>query len=233
MIISVLGGTGDLGRGLSLRWAKFHDVIVGSRDEKRAKAFANEYSELAKKYYGDKMKGSIIGYENSQAMKVSEVIVLSIPHEGLIDFIRSLKPFIDSDKIIISPVVPFYKDEKCYKHVPFTISDPKNPSSIIQASAAEVISFELESKRIVSTFHTMPAKKLCDLNLKIDCDALIASDDFEAVKLVSELISQIPNLRPIYTGPLEVSRLLEALTPILMNISLCHKDIKEPSIKIV
>ncbi|MEM3078040.1 MAG: hypothetical protein QXR38_00890, partial [Nitrososphaerales archaeon] len=65
-----------------------------------------------------------------------------------------------------------------------------------------------------------------------DCNALMASDDVKAVKLVSDLISQIPNLRPIYAGPLEVSRLLEALTPILMNL-ICHNNIKEPSIKIV
>ncbi|MGB9659958.1 MAG: NADPH-dependent F420 reductase [Nitrososphaerales archaeon] len=232
MKIAILGGTGDLGKGLALRWAKFHDIIIGSRDENRAKAFAEDYRKVAKKRYGDEMEGSIVGYDNFQAMKDSEVIVLSIPHEGLIDFIRSLRPFITSDKIIISPVVPLNKDEKCYKYVPFAINDPQSPSSIIQASAAEVISFEFGSKRIVSTFHTMPAKKLCNLNLDLDCDALMASDDVKAVKLVSDLISQIPNLRPIYAGPLEVSRLLEALTPILMNL-ICYNNIKEPSIKIV
>ncbi|MEM3584488.1 MAG: NADPH-dependent F420 reductase [Nitrososphaerales archaeon] len=233
MKIAILGGTGNLGRGLALRWAKSHDVIIGSRDEKKAKEFANDYSKVAKKYYKDEMKGSIIGYNNFNAMKASEVAVLSIPHEVLIDFIQFLKPFVTSDKIIISPVVPFDKDGECYKYMPFTIKDPQNPSLIIEASAAEVISLELGLKRIVSTFHTMPAKKLCNLSLNLDCDALIASDDIEAVKLISELISQIPNLRPIYAGPLKVSRLLEALTPLLMNLSLCHKNIKEPSIKIV
>ncbi|MEM3382513.1 MAG: NADPH-dependent F420 reductase [Nitrososphaerales archaeon] len=233
MKIAILGGTGVFGRGLALRWSKFHEVIIGSRDKKRAEEFANNYSRVAKKYYGNEMKGEIIGHDNLSATEASEVVVLSIPHERLIGFIRSLKPFITIDKIIISPVVPFDKDEKCYKYVPFTISDPQNPSSIIQVSAAEVISLELGSRRIVSTFHTMPARKLCNLGLKLDCDALIASNDVEAVKIVSELISQIPNLRPVYAGSLEVSRLLESLTPLLMNLSLCHKNIKEPSIKIV
>jgi len=232
MKIAILGGTGDLGKGLALRWAKFHDMVIGSRDENRAKAFARNYSKVAKKHYGDDMKGSIVGYDNFQATKASEVIVLSIPHEGLIDFVRSLKPFITNDKIIISPVVPLNKDNECYKYMPFHINDPQNPSSIIQASAAEAISFELRSKKVVSTFHTIPAKKLCDLSLSINCDALIASDDNEAMKLISKLILQIPNLRPIYTGPLVVSRLLEALTPLLMNI-MYQNNIEEPSIKIV
>jgi len=232
MRIAILGGTGDLGKGLALRWARFHDIIVGSRDEKKAKAFAEDYRKVAKRYYKDEMKGSILGYDNFQAAKISEIIIFSVPHEGLINFTRSLRAFISSDKIIMSPIVPLNKDDKCFKYVPYTMSDPLNPSSIINASAAEIISFELGSKRIVSTFHTMPAKKLCNLNISLDCDVLMASDDTEAVKLVSELISQIPNLRPIYVGPLEVSRLLEALTPLLMNLK-CYNKIRDPSIKIV
>ncbi len=232
MRIAILGGTGDFGRGLALRWARFHDIIVGSRDEKKAKAFAEDYRKVAKRHYGDEMKGSILGYDNFQAAKISEIIVFSVPYEDLINFTRYLKPFITSDKIMISPIVPLNKDEKGYKYTPYPISDPLNSSSIIYASAAEVISFELGSKRIVSTFHTMPAKKLCDLSLSLDCDALMASDDIEAVDKVSDLISQIPNLRSIYVGPLEVSRLLEALTPLLMNLRHYHK-IRDPSIKIV
>ncbi|MGQ9468815.1 MAG: NADPH-dependent F420 reductase [Nitrososphaerales archaeon] len=232
MRIAILGGTGDLGKGLALRWARFHDIIIGSRDENKAKAFAEDYREIAKKHYRDEMKGSIAGYDNFQAAKVSEVIVFSVPHEDLIKFARSLKPFINSDRIIISPIVPLYKDDKCFKYIPYTINE-KLKSSVVNASAAEVISFELGSKRIVSTFHTMPAKKLCNLDLSLDCDALMASDDNEAVKLVSELISQIPNLRPIYVGPLEASRLLEALTPLLMNLKHYNRWIRDPSIKIV
>ncbi|MCP8308233.1 MAG: NADPH-dependent F420 reductase [archaeon] len=231
MRIAILGGTGDFGRGLALRWARFHDMIIGSRDENKAKAFAEDYRKEAEKHYRDEMKGSIVGYDNFQAAKISEIIVFSVPHEDLINFTRSLKPFITNDKIIISPIVPLNRDDKCYKYVPYTISETLK-KSIVYASAAEVISFELGSKRIVSTFHTMPAKKLCNLKLSLDCDALMASDDIEAVDKVSDLISQIPNLRPIYAGPLDVSRLLEALTALLMNLR-HYSKIKEPSIKIV
>lgn len=232
MRISILGGTGDLGRGLALRWARFHDIIIGSRNEKKARAFADDYRQEAERYYRDEMNGSIEGYDNLQATKVSEVVVFSVPYEDLVNFTRSLRPFITGDKIIISPIVPLDRDDKCYKYVPYAMSDPSDPSSMIDASAAEVISLESGSDRIVSTFHTMPAKKLCDLNLSLDCDALMASDEIEAVGRVSGLISQIPNLRPIYAGPLEVSRLLEALTPLLLNLRFFNK-IKEPSIKIV
>jgi len=232
MRIAILGGTGDLGRGLALRWARFHDIIIGSRNKNKAKVFADEYRQEAESYYGDEMKGNILGYDNFQAAKVSEVVVFSVPHEDLINFTRSLKPFITGDKIIISPVVPLDKDDKCFKYVPYVMKNPINPSLIINASAAEVISFELGSNRIVSTFHTMPAKKLCELDLSLDCDALMASDDIEVVDKVSDLVSQIPNLRPIYAGPLEVSRQLEEITVLLLNLRSYNK-IKEPSIKIV
>ena len=41
--IGVLGGTGEQGRGLALRWAQAgHTVVIGSRDAQRAAAGAAE-----------------------------------------------------------------------------------------------------------------------------------------------------------------------------------------------
>jgi hypothetical protein len=231
MKIAILGGTGDFGRGLALRWARLHNVAIGSRDENRAKKFAEDYKQAAEMHYRDEMEGSITGYENLEAARISEVLVLSVPHEDLIKFARLLKPFVN-DKIVISPVVPMYKGDTSFCYSPYLVSKPSNDSPKSYISAAEVVSFELKSKHVVSTFHTLPAKRLCDLTMNPDCDALMAGDDNEAIRLVSKLISQIPDLRPIYAGPLEVSRLLEALTPMLMNLKLYNK-IRDPSIKIV
>ncbi|MCP8312127.1 MAG: NADPH-dependent F420 reductase [Candidatus Methylarchaceae archaeon HK02M1] len=230
MKIAILGGTGDFGGGLALRWASSHNIVIGSRDEERAKAFAEKYKRVAERLYGKEMEGSIIGDENFQAAKVSEIVVFSVPYKNLIKFTRSIRPFITRDKIVVSPVVPIDKDGESFSYAPYLLSGSSN--SPRYASAAEVISFELKSKRIVAAFHTLPAKKLCRLEVDLDYDVIMAGDDTEAIKQVSKLVSQISNLRPIYAGPLKTSKLLESLTPMLLNVRLYNK-MGDLSVKIV
>ncbi|MEM2210624.1 MAG: NADPH-dependent F420 reductase [Nitrososphaerales archaeon] len=226
MKIAILGGTGDLGRGLVTRWAKFHDVIVGSRSEEKGKALADEYRQIAEKHFGSELKGSIQGAENTQAAKVSDVIVLTIPQEYLLGFLPTLKPVIDQNKILISPVVPMQKVNKHFVYTPYSIGEP--PRSL---SAGEAVSTILRTNRVVSAFHTVPARKLAQLELTLDYDIPLAGDDKDAIQVVSDLIRQIPNLKPLYAGPLSVSNLLESITPFLLNLSIYNK-IKDPSIKV-
>ena len=230
MRIAILGGTGDFGRGLALRWAIYHDIIIGSRDRDRAKAFGEKYRQIAEKYYDKKMEGTLIGDDNFQAVKVSEVVIFSIPHQNLINFSRSIRPLITQDKIVVSPIVPIEKKSDCFTYNPYQLNSSLNSPRC--ASAAEVISLELKTKRIVAAFHTLPAKKLCNLNLDLDYDVIMTGDDDESIKQISELVSQIPNLHPIYAGPLKTSKLLESLTPMLLNVKLYNK-IGELSVKIV
>ena len=45
MIISIVGGTGNLGKGLAIRLALAgYKVVIGSRIDEKAKAKAEEYS---------------------------------------------------------------------------------------------------------------------------------------------------------------------------------------------
>jgi len=78
--IAILGGTGDIGEGLALRWAMAgHEIIIGSRKEERAKEAAERYiSILREKGYSDV---KITGMENKDAAANAEIIVLSIPYE--------------------------------------------------------------------------------------------------------------------------------------------------------
>lgn len=51
MRIGILGGTGPVGKGLSLRLALNHDIILGSRSEAKAQSVAANLSRLAKGYF--------------------------------------------------------------------------------------------------------------------------------------------------------------------------------------
>ena len=78
MKIGIIGGTGGMGKGFAIRWCKNHQVIIGSRDEERAKTSAKEYLELVKESY-DKINGDIIGADNVSVSKDADVLILSIP----------------------------------------------------------------------------------------------------------------------------------------------------------
>ena len=60
MRIGIVGGTGGMGEGFALRWCFGHDVIIGSRDEQRARESAAKYKTAAQDAYGNSMTGSII-----------------------------------------------------------------------------------------------------------------------------------------------------------------------------
>ena len=79
MKISLLGGTGSFAEGLVIRWAKVgHEVLIGSRTQEKADVAAAEINDKAKEQGVD---GSIVGMENGEAAKASEVVVVCLPPE--------------------------------------------------------------------------------------------------------------------------------------------------------
>jgi hypothetical protein len=224
MKIAVLGGTGDLGKGLVVRWSRKHDVLVGSRYSEKAKKLANEYREVALNNY-ESIKGSIEGDENTKVIKDAEVIVISIPYEYLINFLKMIKPFFSNDKVIISPIAPFKKIGKAFSYVKIKYNGK-------QVSAGEAIAEILESNKVVSAFQTVPAPLLANPKLRLDYDIPICGDDKEALSITTKLIEEIENLKAIYCGPITCSCLVECITPLLLNVARYGK-VKEPSIKFV
>lgn len=224
MKIALLGGTGDMGEGLALRWAKNHEVIIGSRYESKGVKVAEEYLTKAKAFYGDSMKGTIKGMANHDAAAEADVIVLTIPYEHAASTIINVRDRIRSNQIVVSPVVPMVKVDKGMMYLP-VVKDGK------VMSYAEALAKELEVP-VVAAFHAVPAKKLANLSLTLNYDVPVAGDDERAVEVVSSLIREIHNLRPIYVGPLRLALMVESLTPLIINAAIFSK-IRDASIAFV
>jgi len=198
MRVALLGGTGNLGKGLTLRLAILgHEIVIGSRKEEKAKSKAEEYRKIA----GDVR---ITGMRNEDAAESCEIAILTIPWEHAIKTAKELKRVL-RDKIVVSPLVPVSKGEKG-----FTYNSVK--------SAAEMVAEVLENKKVVSALHTVPAARFANLNEKFDWDVPVCGDDEVSKKVVIELISEIEGLRPLDAGPLSNSKLVESLTPLILNI---------------
>jgi len=214
MRIAILGGTGDLGAGLAIRWVRKHDIIIGSRDEEKAIKEAKEYASKAILAYQTDVKGTIIGRKNQDAVKEAEVIVISIPAQFLSEFLSVIKSYVNKDALIISPIVPIIKKDSKFIYDPSIISSNAK-------SAGEVIAKILDTDKVISSFHTIPAKKLADPYSILNYDLLFCTNNKDSINTFINLVKDLDeHLNPIYVGDLELSYLIESITVTILNVSL-------------
>jgi 8-hydroxy-5-deazaflavin:NADPH oxidoreductase len=206
--IGIVGGTGDIGEGIAMRLAPQYDVIVGSRDEARAKDSCT-CSINALKGRGTSCR-SFTGATNQEAVSCADVVILAIPFRNVIATLDGLKCF--EDKIVISPVNPMEKKDH------FTFVPPE------EGSAALMIRRLLPKEaRICSAFNTIAANKWKALDEELTYSVPVCGDDEDAKKQVMAIVNSVSKLQAFDAGPLAASSMVEALTPLLLNIARYNK----------
>ena len=228
MRIGIIGGTGNMGRGLTLRWVLKHDINMGSRKLEKARRIAKEMNDLARGFYQAEMQGSITGMVNTDAVKESEVVVVTLPPKATVPTLMKLKEHITPKHIIVSTVVPMTRRESLFYFTPLTEEEDVYKAK----SAAEVIQEIIKPAPVISAFQTVPAAYLNNIDAILNLDVLIAGGDDLAIAIVSKLVRAIPNLRPLRVGPLENSKWVESITPLLLNAAILN-GLHDPSIRIV
>ncbi|MFP3910143.1 MAG: NADPH-dependent F420 reductase [Halobacteriota archaeon] len=209
MRVALIGGTGDIGAGLALRLAILgHEIYVGSRKEEKAVTKCEEYHECVVDF---KSNCTFVGMSNEVAAKEGEISILTIPWKHAFSTAEELQEPL-KDKIVVSPIVPMRKEGGCFQFCP--------PES---GSAAEKLASVLNQSIVVSAFHTIPADKFFDLNANFEWDVPVCGDDEGAKLEVMDLIDQIKGLRPLDAGPLTASRMVESITPLIVNIMVRNK----------
>jgi NADPH-dependent F420 reductase len=212
-----------MGRGLTIRWAQKHDVILGSRSLEKAQMTSEKLSKIAEGYYQNHYHGSINGLINKEAIQEAKVIVICIPPNATIELVKKLEKDLGEDQTIISTVVPMTKKNSLFYF---------SPISEKSESAAEIIQQIVEPTPVITAFQTIPASYLNNIDAVLNLDVLIAGDDELSVAVVSGLVSDIENLRPLYVGPLNNSKFIESITPLLLNAAILN-NLKDPSIRVV
>ncbi len=213
--VAIIGGTGDLGFGLALRWALAGvQVIIGSRDEGRAKEGARRIEESLKAHAPKSEPISISGMENPQAAAQAAVSVLAVPISAQAEILKSIRGSL-ADAILVDATVPL---------AAAVGGKPTRTLQLWQGSAAEQAR-ELvpATTRVLSAFHNVSAGALQDLSLTPECDVFVCGDDQEAKQILFPLVKLIPGLRPIDAGPLEMSRIVEGITALLISVNRRHR----------
>ena len=97
--IAILGGTGDLGTGLAIRWSKAgHRIIIGSRTLEKAQKAVEALAKISPDTPADAM-------ENGDAAAAGDIVVLTVPAEHQISTLESVRSGL-SGKILIDVTVP-------------------------------------------------------------------------------------------------------------------------------
>jgi 8-hydroxy-5-deazaflavin:NADPH oxidoreductase len=210
MVIGILGGTGDQGRGLARRLAQAgHRVLIGSRSEERARAAA---AELSGETGEAGEAGEVDGMTNSDTARNADVVIAAIPWEGHGELLSSLAAEL-SGKIVIDCVNPLAFDARGAYSLP-----------VAEGSAAEQAAGLLPDSRVVAAFHHVSAKLLLDPEVAaMDLDVLVLGDDREATDVVQALAGRIPGMRGVYAGRLRNAGQVEALTANLVSINRRYK----------
>ncbi len=206
MRVAILGGTGKLGSGLALRWARSEEVVLGSRQEERA---ARAAGELNRKLG----EGRIRGASNRRAAEGAELAVLAVPYRSpsgsQADILTEVKEAL-AGKILISAVVPV---------------DPGRPGRLLplgRSAAEEAQEILGPSVRVAAAFQTVAYTHLHDLSRQPAGDVLACSD-FEDAKAEAIRLAGLCGLRGLDAGPLQNARTVEGLTPILIHLNMRYK----------
>jgi NADPH-dependent F420 reductase len=215
--VAIIGGTGALGFGLAVRWAMAGvPIVIGSRDAGRATDVAERVVERAG-------GGEVTGLENEEAAARAGTVLLSVPFRVQAENLNNLRYALQPQAILIDATVPL---------AAAVGGRATRTLGVWQGSAAQqAAEMAPRGVTVVSAFHSVSAAALTETERVLDEDVLIAGDDRKTKDEVAGLVRRIPGLRPVDCGDLEMARILEQQTALLISVNARHK-IKHSGIRL-
>ncbi len=206
MRIGILGGTGPAGRGVALRAAAAdNQVVIGSRDESRAKSIASDLVGSWPLHHLD-----ITGTANEDAA-ICDVVVVATPWDSALSTVKPLAGALEG-KVVISMANALRKEGREF-HALFP---PRG-------SMAAAIQAALPASLVSATFHHLPASEMEELSSLVVADVLVCSDHAEATATTAALIDSIKGLTVVDAGSLAQAAPIEAFTATLVTVNIRYK----------
>jgi len=207
--IPIVGGTGALGAGLARRWAQAGaSVVLGSRSAQRAEEAAAKVREAVP-------GADVTGLPNEEAAGRAEVVFLTVPFRAQSENLNNLRGAMREGQILVDCTVPLAA----------AVSGKATRSlGVWQGSAAQQAQEMVpDGVTVVAALHTVGAPTLADAGAELGEDVLVCGDRKADKARVARLIELIPGLRAVNAGPLEMARIVEQLTPMLISVNSRYK----------
>ena len=206
--IGIVGGTGDLGRGLAVRLAKAgHPLIIGSRNAEQAVSSAEAVSAVL----ADRgiEHPAISGADNVATAQQGDIVFVTVPFGAHQPTLESIRDAVQG-KVVVDVTVPL---------VPPKVARVQLPA---EGSAGQIAQTLLgEAVHVVSAFQNVAAAHL-QADMEIPCDVLVTGNEKFARQSVIDLIESM-GMRGFHAGLINNAAAAEALTSILININKQYK----------
>jgi len=206
--IAILGGTGDQGLGLALRFARAaRPVVIGSRVADRASTAAEEVRRQVP-------SAEVSGLENAEAATRAPVVILSVPFEHTAATVKAIRDALEPGQILVSMAVPLAT----------AAGDAATRTlGVWQGSAAELVAaLAPEGVEVVSAFQNVSAHRLQSLEEPVECDVVVSGAKAPRGRIL-ELCALVPGLRGVNGGPLSNARIVESITALLIGMNVRYR----------
>ena len=193
--IAILGGTGQMGGALALRWARAGlKITIGSRDAARADAAARTIREHAP-------GAAVTGATMLAAATAGDVVVLTVPWPAHRATLEALRPALQG-KILVDVTVPLAPPRVARVELP--------PEGAAAMAAQQILGPEV---KVVAAFETVPAHRLADPAATLDSDVLVCGNDKGARESVVAL-ARAAGLEALHGGALANAAAAETLAAV-------------------
>ncbi|MEU3409505.1 NADPH-dependent F420 reductase [Streptomyces sp. NPDC006670] len=201
LVVGVLGGTGDQGRGLAYRLARAgQKVIIGSRAADRAETAARELGL------------GVEGADNADCARRSDIVIIAVPWEGHAKTLEALREDL-AGKLVVDCVNPLGFD----KQGAYALQ-------VEEGSAAQQAAALLPDSRVTAAFHHLSAVLLQDTSVEeIDTDVMVLGESRADTDLVQALAGRIPGMRGVFAGRLRNAHQVEAMVANLISTNRRYK----------
>jgi NADPH-dependent F420 reductase len=207
--VSIIGASGALGFGLAVRLARAGaEVVIGSRDIVRAEEAVERAREVVP-------EGIFRAAANAEAAAACDLVILAVPFRNQSETLNNLRDVLRPGQLVVDTTVPL---------AAAIGGRATRTVGVWQGSAAQQAQEMVpEGVAVVSALHTISAQSLRDLGERLDEDVLVAGDRRADKARVAALIDAIDGLRCVDCGRLEMARLTEGLTALLISINARYK----------
>ena len=213
MRIGILGGTGPAGSNLAARLASIgYEAVIGSRSKYRAMeardSLVERWPELTER----------LNYGDNIAAADCDLVVIATPWDSAATTAQEHEHALQG-KVVISMANALVR-----------VGHEFQPLVPPRGSVAAHVQAAVPKCRVVAALHHLPAKELGHLGEPIDSDVLICGDDADAVRIVSEIVDNIPGCRPLDAGELSNATAIEAFTAVLLQLNVRYKTRVAPKL---
>jgi 8-hydroxy-5-deazaflavin:NADPH oxidoreductase len=207
--VAIVGASGALGFGLAVRLARASvPIAIGSRDATRAEEAVERALELVP-------GGSFSGHDNAGAVDAADTVILSVPFRNQSETLANLKEALTPGQLLIDATVPL---------AAAVSGKATRMLGVWQGSAAQqAAEMAPDGVRVVSALHTVSAASLADLDHPLEQDVLLCGDSRADKRDAALLIERIAGLRCVDCGKLEMARITESLTAMLIAVNSRYK----------